>query len=193
MRPAVRREIRWTLVLGDAKMRADGERDPASVSPRPTGRNKLIGTIVAAYAIFDFDNPVWLVVLVVGILLNPLFVFAGAVPLVLAFNLWACHWIDREWGRLDRGRAGPEDRGEAREDAEGQVHEPPRPLGDERFLRTVRRRLDGHQSGAHDRRRTHSRGPTGRRAKDAGRGSYLRIIESLLWTAIGYGIGQGVS
>jgi hypothetical protein len=39
-----------------------------------TGRDKVIGTIVAAYAIFDFDDPVWLVVLVAAIFLNPLFV-----------------------------------------------------------------------------------------------------------------------
>jgi hypothetical protein len=46
-------------------------------------------------------------VLVAAVFLNPLFVVLGAVTLVLAFNLWACRWIDREWeGRIagERGR-----------------------------------------------------------------------------------------
>jgi hypothetical protein len=62
--------------------------------------------IVAAYAIFDFDDPVWLVLLVAAIFLNPLLVFVGAVALVLAFNLWAYRWIDREWDGWIAGERG---------------------------------------------------------------------------------------
>jgi hypothetical protein len=79
---------------------------PAPARSPLTGRDRLIGTIVAAYAIFDFDDPVWLVVLVAAIFLNPLFVFVGAVALVLAFNLWACRWIDREWDGWIAGERG---------------------------------------------------------------------------------------
>jgi hypothetical protein len=128
----------------------------------------------------------WLVVLVGAIFLNPLFVFVGAVALVLAFNLWACRWIDR-------GRARPEDRDEAREDGHRQVHEPPRPLGDERLLLAVRRRRDDHQPGSRHRGRTHARRPGVGERKILVASLTYAIVESLLWTAIGYGIGKGVN
>jgi hypothetical protein len=78
------------------------ETETQAPKSRLTGRDKLIGTIVAAYAIFDFDDPVWLA----AIFLNPLFVFVGAVALVLAFNLWACRWIDRAWDAWIAGERG---------------------------------------------------------------------------------------
>jgi hypothetical protein len=79
---------------------------PAPAKSGLKGRNALIGTIVAAYAIFDFDDPVMLAVLVAAVFLNPLFVFVGAVFLILAFNLWACRWIDREWDGWAAGERG---------------------------------------------------------------------------------------
>ena len=83
-----------------------GDEPPAPTRSGLTGRNALIGIIVAAYAVFDFDDPVMLAVLVAAVFLNPLVVFVGAVVLILGFNLWACHWIDREWDGWMAGERG---------------------------------------------------------------------------------------
>jgi hypothetical protein len=48
--------------------------EDARLSPARSGlkgRNALIGIIVAAYAIFDFDDPVMLAVLAAAVFLNP--------------------------------------------------------------------------------------------------------------------------
>jgi hypothetical protein len=166
---------------------------PAPARSGLKGRNALIGTIVAAYAIFDFDDPVMLAVLVAAVFLNPLFVFVGAVFLILAFNLWACRWIDREWDGWAAGERGQKIEAKLAKMRTGRfMSHPVRWVtSDSSFLfafgatiinpalvTVVARLLGG--------------GRVGERKIFAASITYA-IVESFVWTAIGYGIGQGVS
>jgi hypothetical protein len=126
---------------------------------------------VAAYAIFDFDDPVML---------------AGVQPLGLS--------LDRPpMGRLDGRRARPEDPGEALQAADRQVHAPPRSLGDQRLVVPVRLRCDTPQPGTGDRGGAPARRPRVGERKILVASLTYAILSSLVFTAIGYGIGQAVS
>jgi hypothetical protein len=158
-----------------------------------TRRDKLIGTIVAAYAIFDFDDPVWLVVLIAAIFLNPLFVFVGAVALVLVFNLWACRWIDRKWDGWIAGERAQKIETKLAKMRTGRLMRHPvrwvtsgsswlfavgATIINPALVTVVARMLGGQR--------------VGERKILVASLSYA-IIESLLWTAIGYGAGEGAS
>jgi hypothetical protein len=158
-----------------------------------TGRDKLIGTIVAAYAIFDFDDPVWLAVLVAAVFLNPVVVFLAAVAVVLAFNLWACRWIDREWDGWIAGERGQKIEKKLAKMLTGRfmshlvrwvtsgssaLFAVAATIINPALVTVVARMLGGQRVGER---------------KILVASLTYAIIESLLWTAIGYGIGEGAS
>jgi hypothetical protein len=158
-----------------------------------TGRSALIGIIVAAYAIFDFDDPVMLAVLAAAVFLNPLVVFVGAVLLILAFNLWACHWIDRQWDGWMAGERGHKIQAKLSKLRTGRfLRHPVRwvtsgssflfafaaTLLNPALVTVVARLLGGQRVG--DRRILVA-------------SLTYAILSSLVFTAIGFGIGQAVS
>jgi hypothetical protein len=55
-----------------------------------------VGALIGALSIFAvlfFALPI----LILAMNFNPLIVFVGAVVMLIPINLWACHWIDRDW------------------------------------------------------------------------------------------------
>ena len=166
---------------------------PAPARSGLKGRNALIGIIVAAYAIFDFDDPVMVVVLVAAIFLNPLVVFVGAVLLILAFNLWACHWIDRQWDGWMAGERGEKIEAKLSKLRTGRFMRHPvrwvtsgssflfafaATLLNPALVTVVARLLGGQRVGER---------------KILVTSLTYAIAASLVFTAIGYGIGQAVS
>jgi urease accessory protein UreF len=123
--------------------------------------------------------------------LNPLFVFVGAVVLVLAFNLWACGWIDREWDRWTAGQRGQKIETKLAKMRTGRfMHHPVRwvtsgsswlfavgaTIINPALVTVVARMLGGQRVGE-------------RRILVAS--LTYAVVESLLWTAVGFGAGEG--
>jgi len=72
------------------------------------GRTAVVGSLVAAYAVFD--ALVFLIVIVtLAAIFNPFLVFVGASVVVTIINLGCCSWLNREWTPKDMANGSRRD------------------------------------------------------------------------------------
>lgn len=65
-------------------------------SSTPPAHTSATGTAIAAYWLLD-AYVIGIPTVILAAWLNPIIVFAVAAALMIAINLWACGWIDRQW------------------------------------------------------------------------------------------------